>query len=568
LDSEISSTKAWLLAGSAAAALAFGPGTPAATAGAWSAAATLGQAGITVVGDVAVDTDGRAVVVWADDGGAVRAAVRSPDTAFEPTRTLAPDGGRAAAVALDGDGGALVAWSRNGSLGLAERRGDQPELMAVPTAVNGVQDGPDVAFAGTGRAVVAWVGADGAVHALVRELGRESRTIADLEPGPGNTDVHLDAAGGHLAAVWAVTERVGSQVTTRVRASLPAPGGSFTTQETIASATGDVSAFNGSVLGAWKVAVSAGGSADVLIDELRFQGIPGETALAGLVAARPAGAWVPAQQVGFADGLPYGGQYDADIAAAGGGDALYVGGAKQNLVPTMTFSARSRPAGAASYGEAYVLDVGQPGQVRVAPLTGSRFLVLQRSGTELRSRAGNMAAGFENPLVFSGTDGSQILGLAGAPSGLAAAAWLTTSGQLHAAIYDDSLEPRSPPPPAAADTVRPVLSRLSVSPRRFGAPRPARGARARGTRIRWSLSEAARVTFRVDRTRPGARRRVIRKGSFARTAPKGRATLRFTGFLRGRALRPGRYVLTAIARDAAGNRSRAKRTTFTVVRRH
>jgi hypothetical protein len=75
------------------------------------------------------------------------------------------------------------------------------------------------------------------------------------------------------------------------------------------------------------------------------------------------------------------------------------------------------------------------------------------------------------------------------------------------------------------------------------------------------------VTFRVDRTRPGVKRRVVLQGSFVRTVPKGRATLRFTGFVRGRALRPGRYVLTAIARDAVGNRSRAKRTTFTVVRR-
>jgi hypothetical protein len=364
---------------------------------------------------------------------------------------------------------------------------------------------------------------------------------------------------------------------------LLAPGGSFTTPESIASATADESGINGSLLGAWKVAVSAGGSADVLIDELRFQGIPGETALAGLVAARPAGAWVPAQQVGFADGLPYGGQYDADIAAGRGGDALYVGGAKQNFVPTMTFSVRSRPAGAASYGEAYVVDEGQPGQARAAPLTGSRFLVLLRSGTELRSRAGSPATGFADPLVLSKTDSSRILAMAGASSGLAATAWVTTSGSVQAAIYDDSLEPRPLPSPAAAgepaaaDTVRPVLSRLSVSPRRFAA--------RRGTRIRWRLSEPARVAFRVDRVRHGFRsgrrcvahppesgalrrcRRLVRTGAFARTAPTGTRAMHFTGFVRGRALRPGRYALTAIARDAVGNRSSAKRTGFTVVRR-
>src|SRR5262249_41700653 len=153
---------------------------------------------------------------------------------------------------------------------------------------------------------------------------------------------------------------------------------------------------------------------------------------------------------------------------------------------------------------------------------------------------------------FSGTDGSQLLGLAGAPSGLGAAAWVTTTGQLHAAIYDDSLSPASPPPPASADTVRPLLSQLSVTPRRF----------ARGTRLRWRLSEPARVTLRVDRLlRHG---RVAHMGSFARTARKGTTSARFRGFLKSRKLRAGRYRLTAIAQDAAGNRSAAKRKSFTV----
>jgi hypothetical protein len=60
--------------------------------------------------------------------------------------------------------------------------------------------------------------------------------------------------------------------------------------------------------------------------------------------------------------------------------------------------------------------------VRVAPLTVGRYLVLMRSGAGLRSRAGSPATGFGDPLVFSGTDAARLLGLAGAPSSLAAAA--------------------------------------------------------------------------------------------------------------------------------------------------
>jgi hypothetical protein len=207
-----------------------------------------------------------------------------------------------------------------------------------------------------------------------------------------------------------------------------------------------------------------------------------------------------------------------------------------------------------------------------------------RAGTGLRSRAGSPATGFSDPLVFSGTDASRLMALAGAPSGLGAAAWVTTTGQVHAAIYDDSLGPGSLAPPAASDTVAPVLSRLSVSPRRFAARRSARAAVARGTRIRWRLSEPARVTLRVDRVRSGFRRggrcvarrlqsgrirrcaRFTRVGSLVRTGQTGRTAVRFNGFVRRRALRPGPYRLTAIARDAVGNRAKARRAAFTVVR--
>ena len=136
--------------------------------------------------------------------------------------------------------------------------------------------------------------------------------------------------------------------------------------------------------------------------------------------------------------MPQQRHYVADVAAGSAGDALYVEGFKPNVVPTMDFSARRRAAGAAHYGDASALHPGAPGEVRAAPLAAGRYLVLVRSGTGLRSRAGSPATGFADPLVFSGTDASRLLGLAGAPSGLAVAAWVTTGGRVHAAIYDDS----------------------------------------------------------------------------------------------------------------------------------
>jgi hypothetical protein len=99
-----------------------------------------------------------------------------------------------------------------------------------------------------------------------------------------------------------------------------------------------------------------------------------------------------------------------------------------------------------------------------------------------------------------------------------------------------------------------------VSPKRFKV-------RRRATRIRWRLSERARVTLRVNRCVNRRCTRTKRVGSFTRTRNAGKTTLRFHGRLRGKALNAGRYRLTAIPRDMAGNRGSTKRTSFRVKRR-
>lgn len=566
------------LVGLAAAAAALGPGAVAARAGLWSAPATLAVDGTSRLGDVAIAQDGTALVAWGN--GPVRAAVRPAGRAFRATQTLDSGAGSAPAVALDGNGGAVVAWSReDGSLRLAEASGGASFLTPVSSSVTGVRGAPAVGFLGPGRALVVWAGTDGGIHALVHRLGGADDPLPDLAPGPGNAGPVVGAAGGRAVVAWTSTQTAGSTITTVVRGSVLTPAGSFGPAEDIASATADPGAGSGSTLLATKVAVSANGAADALIIALRFLGMPGDTSVAGLVAARPAGAWLAPQQVGFADGLPAGGAYDADVAAGSAGDALYVDGAKQSASPTMAFSARRRPVGSGRYGSPSALFAGAPGQIRAAPLAAQRFLVLLRSGRTLRSRAGSPTTGFGAPLVFSSTDVFRLLGLDGAPSGLGVAAWVTTGGRVQAAVYDDSLSAPSPPPPAARDTVAPALSRLSISPRRFRAR-----WRWRGARIRWRLSEPARMTLRIERVRGGYRRgkrcvarrphsrhvrrctRYVRAATLVRTARAGFTTVRFRGVPHRRRLHPGRYRLTASARDAAGNRSKPKRVRFTILR--
>jgi hypothetical protein len=97
----------------------------------------------------------------------------------------------------------------------------------------------------------------------------------------------------------------------------------------------------------------------------------------------------------------------------------------------------------------------------------------------------------------------------------------------------DPQQPQQPPTGGGTDSVAPLVGALRAGPRR----------------VRFRLSEAARVTVRVKR-RGTRRARVIRiSGSAgANSARLGR-----------RALRDGRYRLTVVATDAAGNSS-ARRT--------
>jgi hypothetical protein len=138
------------------------------------------------------------------------------------------------------------------------------------------------------------------------------------------------------------------------------------------------------------------------------------------------------------------------------------------------------------------------------------------------------------------------------------------------------------------DTQAPVVTGFGVTNRVF-APVPVLGARAsavkRGTRWRFSLSEAASVVITVQKRAAGKRRgrrcvkptprlrnrrnctRYVRAGRgrpFAGTTGANRRF--FSGRFGRRALKPGRYRGVLVATDAAGNRSRAVRTSLRVRR--
>ena len=158
----------------------------------------------------------------------------------------------------------------------------------------------------------------------------------------------------------------------------------------------------------------------------------------------------------------------------------------------------------------------------------------------------------------------------------------------------DAVEPTTPLPcttnsgPTGGGSQGPALSSVSVVPRTFrlGSGLPtATLAPPVGTTISFRLSAAARALLTFSQPKPGRRvrsrcrsltsanRRNPRctipnvRGTLSLAAHAGANRVRFQGRLsRSRRLTPGRYTLTIRATDAAGHRSAAKSTGFTIVR--
>lgn len=143
--------------------------------------------------------------------------------------------------------------------------------------------------------------------------------------------------------------------------------------------------------------------------------------------------------------------------------------------------------------------------------------------------------------------------------------------------------PAQPVPPTAAQPqpASTTLSGLGLAPARFRSRRPPGSRLPLGTSLRFSLSQAADVTFAVERLLPGRRlrngrcvaqtpanrprprcTRAVAVGTFTRAGRAGANATRFDGRVRGRALPAGSYRLTATA--GTGPSATARRA-FTVV---
>jgi DNA-binding beta-propeller fold protein YncE len=123
-------------------------------------------------------------------------------------------------------------------------------------------------------------------------------------------------------------------------------------------------------------------------------------------------------------------------------------------------------------------------------------------------------------------------------------------------------------PVKGSPNVPPAIRSASLSRRVFvvnsrgRAEKPVASRAKKGTTLRYTLSERARLVVTVRRVRP--RRRI---GAFAVASKAGRNRHAFSGRVGRKRLKPGRYLAVLVATDAGGLSSSARRLKFKVVRR-
>ena len=123
-------------------------------------------------------------------------------------------------------------------------------------------------------------------------------------------------------------------------------------------------------------------------------------------------------------------------------------------------------------------------------------------------------------------------------------------------------------PPKVGDAV-PIVSGFGISNKAF-APKGRKPAKAsgvkRGAKFTYSLSEPARVAIKIERRKPGkGRARYARVMTIGGQQRSGKDSTPFSGRVKGKPLKPGKYRATIVATDAAGQVSAPRQLTFRII---
>ena len=123
-------------------------------------------------------------------------------------------------------------------------------------------------------------------------------------------------------------------------------------------------------------------------------------------------------------------------------------------------------------------------------------------------------------------------------------------------------------PPKVADAV-PVVSGFGISNKTF-APKGKKPAKAsgvkRGTKFTYSLSEPAQVAIKIERRKPGkGRPKYAKVTTIGGQQRSGKDATPFSGKVKGKPLKPGKYRATIVATDGAGQASTPHQLNFKIV---
>jgi len=325
----------------------------------------------------------------------------------------------------------------------------------------------------------------------------------------------------------------------------------------------------------------------------------------GLGVLRGSGTGTFASVDGFPMAIGDHNQYatTGDVNGDGQPDVLYSDATNDKVGVLLNGNAGGLAAPAAA--DLGTAQVGGAPTERTVTLTstGSGFLAV-RSATVAGPDAGDVTKVADGctgrRIVVGGTCGITVRFAPGAPGARTASLVLSDNGAGGGRAVALGGQATAPPVvvPPKADVTRPVVSALSFAPRTFrvakaatatsaAAKKKAKKKAPAGTKLRFTLSEAAAVRIAVERATTGRRSgkrcvketarlrkakakrctRYVRAGTLTRTAKAGRVTVAFSGRIGRRALARGAYRVAITATDAAGNRTaKAATRTFKVVR--
>ena len=569
---------------------------------------------------VAVDGEGTTLVTWVQGPGA-RFAVRPPGGSFEPAsdvpRPAGENVGSAIEVVFDPHGTALAAWvgsqpRMTGGIDLRLRATVRPPggSFDPPVALEEGFDNRDaigtpsfsltsvdVASAGDGDLITSWhsscclVGSEvSSVRVVVRPPGGPFNAVETVDSGStqaGTGVLSPQLAGSAQGSAIVVWGKMQTLTTGQVAACWRAPGGSFT-----GCAIEDVSD-SGSTPEATDVGLDGQGNA-VAVWSRKLP--TGADPYAVQTAGRAAGslAWTPLNTfsepgVDLAQPQLASSRQGAAIVAWRRGMDRIDGAAKAGgavFGPSQPLSA--------SGGNPVFPDVamdpdgnGAAAWERIPP-PDTLVEVAGYDGAGPRLSGLSIPAGGDTgqPLTFGvgATDvwsAVQSVGWsfgdgAAAPGAQVTHTYEPAGGSFTATVTAvDSLGNATSGSGTTLirDTIRPVLSRLRMARRRFAVGRartPLVARRVpRGSAFRFRLSEPATVKIRIDRKLLRGGRTVYRRVAVLtrRRQRTGSNRVRFSGRIKRRALRRGAYRATLRAVDATGNRSGARKTSFSITQR-